>query len=372
MSTTGRDHTPATAPSDIADALDSAAFVRLVSDATGEAIAATGVVARALDASDTPFQASVSRPFGVPDRTTEADVTIAFGHSHAGAECAVSTTPAATAFDITRELDTAGDPILALAGTIAGQGLDERVLSVAERHGIERRPGIALPIADTVAGLSHSTLLSGPFSGTEEQVEAMLSQLDLSDGEALTDDDRRRLASLVSLAVTDEAPPSATDALGRGLHPYVGGPFETVGGYADVLTAVARADPGTGIVLAMGHDHVKETALSTWREHTMRVHDAIHEATTGRYDGLYVARGEDMPVRSVSRLVAEFHAPEPVTLAVTDGRAAAYATDGRDVAAVLSAAAEAVGGDSVGNGDRARATFDVTTAEFIEAVREVP
>jgi hypothetical protein len=370
MSTTGRDHTPATAPSDIADALDSASFVCLVSDATGEAIAATGVVARALDALDTPFQASVSRPFTAPDRTTEADVTVAFGHSHAVADCAVSTTPAATAFEITRELNTAGDPILALAGTIAGKGLDERVLSAVD--GIERRPGIALPTADTVTGLAHSTLFSGPFSGDEKQAQAMLSQLDLSDSEELTDDDRRRLASLISLAATDEAPESATDALGRGLHPHIGGPFETVGGYADVLTAVARSDPGTGLVLAMGHDHIKQSALSVWRNHTARVHDAIREATTGRYDGLYVARGEEMPVRSVARLLAEFHAPEPVTLAVTDGRAAAYGTDGRDVAAMLSAAAEAVGGDSAGDGDRARVTFDIPTAEFIEAVREAP
>ncbi len=67
MSATGREPTPATSPGDLAGSLREAAFVRLVSDATGEALAATGLLARALD--DTPFQASVVRPFEDPDRT---------------------------------------------------------------------------------------------------------------------------------------------------------------------------------------------------------------------------------------------------------------------------------------------------------------
>jgi len=89
MSTTGRNQAPAPAPSDLADSLAGAAFVRLVSDATGAALAATGVLARALDAAGTPFQASVVAPFAESDRTTEADLTVALGRPRADADDAL-------------------------------------------------------------------------------------------------------------------------------------------------------------------------------------------------------------------------------------------------------------------------------------------
>ena len=372
MSTTGRDQAPAPSPSDLAAALDGAAFVRLVSDATGAALAGTGVLARALSADDTPFQASVVAPFADPDRTTEADVTVALGAGGHGADHTLSAQPAATAFAIARELGASPDPVLALAGTVAGGDVDGTVANAAERAGIERRPGLAVPVADTADGLAHSTLVSGPFSGDVEATRATLAALDLPGDTRvdLTADDHRRVASLVALAVTEDTPERATDAVAAGLHPYAGGPFETVGGYADVLDAVAREAPGTGIALALGHEGVRESALSAWRTHARRAHGAVADATTGRYDGLFVARGDTMPVGTVSRLVADFHAPEPVALVVTDGEAAACATDGRDVAAIMRAATDCVGGESVGSGDHARARFAVPTADLIEAFRE--
>ena len=133
--------------------------------------------------------------------------------------------------------------------------------------------------------------------------------------------------------------------------------------------SVARERPGTGIALALGHD-VSSQALSAWRDHATRAHGAVADATTGRYDGLFVARGDAMPVGTVARLVADFHAPEPVTLVVTDGEAAVRSTDGTDVATAMATATDTVGGESVGTNDRARARFDVSTAKFIEAFRE--
>ncbi|WP_262178426.1 hypothetical protein [Haloarcula laminariae] len=368
MSATGRDQAPAPSPSDLAAALDGAAFVRLVSDATGEALAGTGLLAQALTADDTPFQASVVAPFADPDRSTEADVTVALGAGGHGADHTLSARPAATANTVARELGASPDPVLALAGTVAGGAVDGTVADAAERAGVERRPGLAVPVADIADGLAHSTLLSGPFSGDVERARAALAELDLPDDPA--DDDRRRIASLVALAVTEDAPERATETVAAALHPYAGGPFETVGGYADVLDAVAREAPGTGIALALGHEGVRESALSAWRTHASRAHGAVADATTGRYDGLFVARGDEMPVGTVARLLADFHAPEPVTLVVTDGKAAARATDGRDVAATMRAATDAVGGESAGRDDRARAQFDVPTSELIEAFRE--
>jgi len=368
MSTTGRDHAPAPAPSDLAGSLREAAFVRLVSDATGAALAGTGVLARALDDAGTPFQASVVGPFADPDRKTEADCTVALGHGQAAADHTLAATPAATAFQTVRELGATADPALALAGTIAGGDVDGAIAEAAEQAGLERRPGIALPVADIADGLAHTTLLSGPFSGDESAAQAVLAELALPAD--LDGDDHRRVASLVALAATDGAPERATDAVARGLHPYVGGPFETVGGYADVLDAVARAAPGTAIALALGHDAVHDQALSAWRTHATRAHAAVADATTGRYDGCFVARGDDMPVGTVARLVSEFRSPEPVTLVVTDGEAAARATDGQNVAEAMRAATERVGGTAVGQGDRARAQFDVPTSKLIEAFRE--
>jgi hypothetical protein len=368
MSTTGRKQAPAPDTSDVAAALERAGFVRLVSDATGEALAGTGVLARALDAAGTPFQASVVAPFADADRTTEADLTVALGHTAATADHALSATPAAAAYAVARELDAdaAADPVLALAGSIAGGDEDG---TIAEQASLDRRPGLAVPVADPADGLAHTTLLSGPFSGDESAARAMLAA---GDGQEQDDDetDNRRVASLAALAVTEDAPPRAADSVARGLHPYVGGPFETVGGYADVLDAVAREQPGTGIALAMGHESVRRQALEVWRTHAKRAHAAVAEATTGRYDGLFVARGDAMPVGTVARLVADFHAPEPVTLVVTDGEAAARSTDGRNVADAMSAATDAVGGESVGHGQRARAQFDVPTSDLIEAFRE--
>jgi len=372
MSTTGREQSQAPAADAVAASLERADFVRLVSDATGDALAATGVLARALDDAGTPFQASVVGPFADPDRTTEADVTVALGAGHDGADHALSSRPAATAFAVARELGASPDPVLALAGTVAGGDVDGSVADAAERAGVTRRPGLAVPVADVADGLAHSTLLSGPFSGDVEAARTALAGLDLptTTSEALSEDDHRRVASLVALAITEDAPERATEAAAAGLYPYAGGPFETVGGYADVLDAVAREAPGTGIALALGHEGVRENALAAWRSHASRAHGAVADATTGRYDGLFVARGDEMPVGTVARLVADFHAPEPVVLVVTDGEAAARATDGRDVAATMRAATDDIAGETVGQGDRARAQFDVPTSELIEAFRE--
>ena len=375
MSTTGRDSAPAHAAGDLAGSLREAGFVRLVSDATGAALAATGVIARALDDDGTPFQASVVGPFADPDRATEADYVVAVGHTVPTADVVLTERVTATAVETARELGATTSPTLALAGTIAAGEVDETVVEAAEQAGVDRRAGIAVPVADLVDGLAHSTLLSGPFSGDVERTRALLAALDLpaeARADDLSPDDHRRIASLVALRVTGDeaATPRAATEVQRGLRPYVGGPFETVGGYADVLDAVARTRPGIGFALALGHAAVCEEALDAWRAHADRAHTAITSVATSRYDGLVVARGDSMPVGTVARLFADFRAREPVTLVVGDGQAAVRATDGRDVAVTLRAATDAVGGRTVGDDDRARAQFEGAASDLVEAFRE--
>jgi len=378
MSTTGRDQSSAPAASDLAAALREAGFVRLVARADGDSLAATGVLARALDARGTPFQATVVRPFSDATRATDADLTVAVGHDDATADVSVTgpEPSSVTAFEAAGELGDPADPTLALAGTIAAGDVSGLVAEAAETAGIERRLGVAVPVPDLADGLAHSTLVNAPFSGDADATAETLAELDLpADGEvpeALDEDDHRRVASLVALAVTgsEDAADRAGERVERALQPYVGGPFETVDGYADVLDAAARERPGIAVALALGHDGLREEALAAWRSHAERAHDAVADATTRRYDGVFVARGAAMPVGTVARLVADFRSPEPVTLVVGEDRAAARSTDGTDVFAALSAAASAAEGDATGTEDRARAQFAGERYEFVETFRE--
>ena len=357
MSAAGRPNEDA--PGRTAAAIREAGFVRLVGTADGDALAATGLLARALEATGTPYQASLAT---VPDPpTADADCTVAIGHS-LDCDAAVEGTPLSTAAaDVARELDDgAVDPSLALAGAAcAGAEPSGRPLEAA---GLERRPGVALPTEDRIDGLAGSTLLHADFSGDEEAAEAALAGLDEEGG--------RQLASLVALSVVEDAVPRAAEAVERALRPYECDRFETLGGYADVLTAVARERPGVGVALALGRD-VEATALETWRDHGQRAHTALRTADTGRYDGLYAARVDgDAPLGTVARLCFEYRSPEPLALAVTDGRAAVFAEAGVDVEGPLRAAATALEGRATARDGRGAATFDGTADEYLVAFRE--
>jgi hypothetical protein len=371
MSTAGRpDATPA--PRDIATRLHDAEFVRLVAAATGDALASLGLFAAALDGAGTPYQASVA---AVPDdaaRATEADLTVALGRPLSGAdiELGLASPTSRLAYDATAEL-TSPDPMVALAGLVAdGEVPSGSILEDAQAAGIGRRPGIAVPTTDMADGLAHSTLLHGPFSGDVEAADELVAGATSTDEP--TADDHRRIASLVALAIAGDERTSArgVEAVERSLRPYIGTPFETVGGYADVLDAVARTRPGLGVALAVGAAD-RDAVLAAWRDHGARAHSAINEATTGRYDGLFVVRcGGDAPVGTVARLVSSFRSPEPVVLVVGDGQAAVESLDGTDAGRVIGDAAAAVGGDGGGTTARGRARFDDEDAAFVLAFRE--
>lgn len=387
MSTADRSAGDDDRASAVASACRDAEFVRLVATADGDALAATGVLARALAASDRPFQASVAEPPADPTRGTEADVTIALGRADATADYSLppTTEPVAeTAFAAASELGEA-DPILALAGsTTADVRPTGGLVETAERAGAARRPGVAIPTDDVADGLVHSTLVHAPFSADREAVDTLLTEgelptvLDAETGEEA----HRRLASAVALRTvgTEDATTRGAEQVERVLRPRaIDSPFGTVGGYGDVLDAVAREQPGTGVALALGHD-TRAAALDAWRTHAERAHQAVRLATTGRYDGLFVARGtptdlgvdtaDAVPVGTMARLVRDFCSPEPVALVVTDGRAAVAATEDRDLATALGHVAESADGSAAGTERRAQARFEADMAEFIVAARE--
>ena len=341
MATTGRPEEPATAASDVAASCREAGLVRLVGAARGDALAAVGLLAGALEAANVAHQTRLLGPGATATTATDADRTIGVGRAVPGAEHVFETAPVERAFAVATELGSP-DPVLALAGTLAAGGVAEGAIhEAAMAADIKRRPGLAIPTADPVDGLAHSTLVHGPFSG---DTAATASTLEAAGVDVDRPDDRRRLASLVALeiAAAAESGTDAGTAVERILRPYAGGPFETVGGYADVLDALARREPGLGIAVALGHGDA-ERALETWRAHGREVHRAVRDATPRRHDGLLVASVESVEpsaLEPVARLLRDFRSPEPVVLVRSADRTVVATTSGRDAAALLAAGSQ--------------------------------
>jgi hypothetical protein len=355
-----RDQPATSAPADdVAAALDGAGFLGLVAAADGDALAAAGLLARARDG---PFQVSVTDHVVPAGRATDADQTLAVGVPEADADLHLDGVATSAAFEAASRVGDA-DPVLALAGLVAA---GERPAGAPlEAATLDREPGVAVP-TDPADGLAHSTLVHAPFSGDVPAATALVERAEESDR-------GRTLASLVALSVAESGTPRASEAVERALHPYVGGPFETVGGYADVLDALAREAPGLGVAVALGHGD-RDAALDAWRRHGERAHSTVRAATTARYDGLFVARVEAVgALGTAARLLGEFRSPEPVVLAVGDGTAAVYARpDGIDAARVARRAAGAVDGEAAAGGRSRTATarFEAAPTEFIAAARE--
>ncbi|GAB3416989.1 hypothetical protein GCM10027435_15160 [Haloparvum alkalitolerans] len=373
------------APDALAGVLRDAPFVRLVARDDGDSLAAAALLARALRARSTPFQARVAAG---PDPTpSEEDVSVTVGadagpHAVAGEGRPAST----TAFAVARELGADPDPVLALAGVVAAgsvPGTDGSgdALAAAERTGrVERRPGVAVPTADLADGLSASTLLRLPYSGEPESARAALAELSLpSDLDA---DAHRRLASLVAVdaATAPDASRRAATAVERALRPYAtdgdDAPFATVGGYADVLDALSRAAPGTGIALALADepsDGLRTAALDAWRTHGLAAHRALAGATTGRYDGATVVRTDASAATlpTVARLARDYLSPEPIALALSAeaGALAAAATEPVGLGEALRTVAADFGGTGWGTPTRGAARFDGDATEVAAAVR---
>ncbi len=371
------------APDALASVLAGAPFVRLVATDDGDALAAAGTVARALRERAVPFQVRVSRD-PAPE-TVDDDVVVTVGtdrgpHAIPGAGRPAST----TAFAVARELGVDADPVVVLAGVVAAgsvPGTDGSgdALDAAERAGVvSRRPGVAVPTADLADGLAASTLVRTPYSGDVEAARAALASLGLP--AELDEDARRRLASLVAVdvAAAPDANARSASAVERALRPYAidAGPVETVGGYADVLDALARAAPGTGVALALAADPSDElttAAVDAWRSHGTAAHRAVDAATTGRYDGCVVAR-VDAPAAvlpTVARIVRDFRSPEPVAIVLDEasGRVAAAAADDRGIGDACRAVARETGDDGWGDAARGGLVVDGDPTEALAALR---
>jgi hypothetical protein len=376
----------------LAAALRDAPFVRVVARADGDALAASGILARALRELDVPFQVRTAPDTDAACREESAadaesrDVLLVVGATGGAHALPGDARPASvSAFETARELGVEPDPVLALAGVVAaggspGVGESGPVLAAAEERGlVERRPGVAVPTSDLGDGLAHTTFAHVAFSGDPEGARARLAELELPAD--LDEDARRRVASMLAFAQTtaDWSTPRAAESVERALRPYAtpDGPFATVGGYGDVLAAVAREQSGLGIALALGRDadELRPAALEAWRTHAAIAHGQLHLATTGRYDGLFVARVEETDpgrLATAARLLRDFRSPEPIALVVGPG-GAAVAGDAdveADLGDAVAAAADRVEGVGYGRPQAGEARFDGEVQRFITAFRE--
>jgi len=390
----------------LAAELATAPFVRVYGHADGDSLAAAGLLAAALRSRSVPFQIHVSDdPAGdLSDPDTEpADddsqtVLVTSGRrdaaDHAVPPADDGRPASVVAAAVSRELGVDPDPLLALAGTVAAGSLpgtdgSGSLLEQAEQTGlVERRPGVVVPTADLADGLAHSTLLAAPFSGDTEATDSLLADLDLpTDSTEFDDEGHTRVASLVALetSTAETSTPTAAEAVETALRPYgtPNGPFATLGGYADVLSTLARETPGLGISLALGAANVTDEALDTWRTHASAAHHALNEPITGRYEGVYVLRVDtDRPavLSTVARLAQQFRSPEPVALVVTaapvsgqrHAAAAAAPDDPRGLADAFASVATEFGGTAGGTPIQATCSVDgdVADGDLIAAVRE--
>lgn len=362
MSTAGRPD-PVHAPADVATHLREADFIRLVAAPDGDALAATGLLGRALAAVDIPFHVSVQ---SLPEPgSTEAPCTIGLGHDVG--DCSLGDPCVSqTAFAVAQELGHTPDPVLALvgetaAGQVPGETGDSALAAAREDGRFERRPGVGVPTEDLADGLAHSTLFHATFSGTIAGAEEVLTAASV-DGEV----DHRRLASLVAVHALENAPDRAASAVERALRPWTtAGPFQTVAGFGDVLEATARHRPGTAVALALGHGG-REPALDAWRDHATLAHTAVRKGDLERLHGLVIAR-VDGAVQTVARLVRDFRSPEPVAVAICEDEVAIATTD-RDAGRLAADGAAAAGGRGSGRTATGYAAIEDVDA-FLEALR---
>jgi hypothetical protein len=401
----------------VASAIAAAPFVRLFGHADGDSVAACGLLAVALReqavpfrvhvAADPPAAAAAADGDDAADSTTATDsdeaadsdartLVVSRGR-RATVDLAVPTpgdTPASVAAAaISRDLGVDPDPVLALAGVTAagetpGATDSERLLEAAQTADlVDRRPGVALPTADLADGLAHTTRFDASFSGDPDAVGDHLAEIDVS---SESDGDRdeaahTRLASLVAVetATAPTAAPQAADSVEAALRPYAtpAGPCATLGGYADVLSALARERPGAALSLAFDAPGAVSEAIEVWRAHGAATHAALASPTVGRYDGVSVFRvATERPtvLPTVARLARRFRSPEPVALAVTeepvDGQrhAAAAATEQCGLGVTMRTVAGEFDGDGGGTPTAATLALDgeIDAGDTIAAVRE--
>lgn len=333
MATTGRTASEPVDAARIASRLREAEFVHLVGRADGAGLAAIGLLADALDSAGIPHQASLAKsPGAATARFVDEGTTLGLGFG-VGDRSIPTDSLAGAAYEIASALDAEPDPILAVAGAVAGSNPPAGpAFEAAQEMGVERRPGLGIPVADLAAGLAYSGRIHASFSGDEQAAGAFLAELELP--AELDASDQTTLAGAVALEATAMTPAASTQAISDFLAPYdLASGFETVEGYADVLDALAMADPGTGLAFVLGYED-REVALDGWRDFGRRLHRTLDRLSPTETGSVAVAEVESVDPRPVARLLRDFEVAVPIVVVAGQGMTAVATTD-EDAVALL-------------------------------------
>lgn len=363
MSTTDppeRESTPADTPH--VSTIDEAAYCVLFARPDTDALVAASLVAAARHAYGKHFQVSVVRtPQELADRlhaTDDTATSIAIGPESTDIP-SVSRRPLSRwGYEVASKMGAEPDPLLTLAG-LAATDMDpgEDAQDILEDTDLEPAPGVAVPTSDIVDGLTHMTLVHAAFSGNLDQTSEALADL----GE---DPSSTTVASFLGLSIagSDSVPDRAATAIERAIRPYrTSHRFQTLGGYADVLSALAREAPGLAIALAFDRGDA-DRALSIWRERAVEVHAAVRDADCVQKKDITVAR-VDGPLEPTASLLRDFKASKSTVVAVS-GENVAIAGTAPTVGDSFEMAVSEVGGSGFGRGLEGYA--NVPPSEFDE------
>ena len=263
------------------------------------AIAATGIVTAGCTAQHVPFQASID--LDPTDHSTDEQLAIGAYPApdngvHIPLESAV-----AEAQHIVDTWDMGSDQPLLDAMRVLG----------ADPETNRSTDGLGVPTRDTPAGISHSTLVHGPFSNDPETATTYHEQVD---GEPVA------FASVIALETLQMSNQRAADAIGRVLGP-ISTPdssFETAAGTADVLDVLSETDPGLALALVCGQPGVREQAITHWQQVAADIHEHA-AAIQPDDDAVIVTIDADVAAPGVlARLVRDFRSEAPVTLVTSE------------------------------------------------------
>lgn len=290
----------------------------ILARADGDAVAAAGILAAACQTAGTSVQVCVVRTRRELRRRLEAadadSTPLVVGTTADDTPSVSRRLLSPWAFDLSKRVGGDPDPVLALAGVVAaGADPAEATPELLDAASLEPTPGVAIPTADLADGLAHSTMIHAAFSGDPDRLRGDLDEFDPGTAP-------ETLASWLALTIAgpNAVPDRAGSAVERIFRPYrTEDGFETVGGFADVLDALAREAPGAAVSLAFGGSD-PETARSIWRDRSSRVHDAVRDADCSSRDELTVAF-VDGPVEPTARLLRAYRVETPTVVAVDEG-----------------------------------------------------
>jgi len=191
----------------------------------------------------------------------EDDATILVGAANAAEtddfiRLAAASRPATLeAVDLVRGMGATPDPVLALAGVVAGGANpvparasgSSRPRTNAASSNSDRASRCRPPIRSTDSRTRHASTHRGRAIPTQRAKRSRTPPMATPPTSMRTI--TVRSGSLVALDVVgaDGAADAAASSIGRTLRPFAtpDGPFATLGGFADVLEALARTEPGT-------------------------------------------------------------------------------------------------------------------------------